>query len=685
MNNCEPITLSNKTWQEKTGVDEIIQILFNLCATSHRIRLIQIGDAVGEFLRRHPSTLRDQGTAHVQKINQIIESSCMKNKSSIAFQYKTNGQWKPITYEKLWSNVEQLAAGLAQIGINEMVHIALLAPSSPRWVTSYLAILHAGCVVVPVDKELKATELRHVLADSDTQAIIVGQAQFDTLLEIIDDLPQLKQVILIDTVVEPVEDIDDLTDYIQQLSSHWKQLVSDLKIPSERCEPIEKLASQLQRTLTRQEEPGGKKKKNHDFLSGSELTRAKLHKEKRLFSYKAIFSTEACRDTSHLPPGQRAVILYTSGTTGRSKGAMLSHNNIVSNIIAAQEHFALDNSISTLSFLPINHVFEQVCGILLPLSLGGQISFAESIKKLGENLNEVRPTFLLGVPAVYRLLLDRIMKKIEGSTSSRLLYKFNLTRRLVAAKVKNAVGDQTIFVSGGAALDPAVAHGFNQLGLTLLQGYGITETSPVISAESPFRSKPGTVGEPIRDVEIKIANPNRDGEGEILVKGPNIMLGYYKNDSATAQAIQDGWYHTGDLGYIDENNMLYICGRVKNLIVTPNGKNVYPEEVENQLLKSPYIAEIMVYGHKIGKTAEEVYAVIFPDEEALFALAKEQKDTPLSAMEIEDLIRREIQTHGKELADYKRVKKFTLREDEFPKTTTRKIKRYIVEPEISAN
>ena len=163
------------------------------------------------------------------------------------------------------------------------------------------------------------------------------------------------------------------------------------------------------------------------------------------------------------------------------------------------------------------------------------------------------------------------------------------------------------------------------------------------------------------------------------------MQGYYKNPQATAQVLKDGWYHTGDLGRFDTDGMLVICGRVKNLIVTPNGKNVYPEEIENQLSKSPYIAEIMVYGHKVGRTAEEVYAVIFPNEEALFSLSKERGGPTLSAPEIEDLIRKEIKFYGKDLADYKRVKKFTLREDEFPKTTTRKIKRYIVEPEISTN
>ncbi len=620
----------------------------------------------------------------MQKIDQIIQASCLKHSNRVAFKHKVNGQWKDVSYGRFWSNVEKLTAGLQQLGIKEMSHVAILAPSSPRWVTSYLAILHAGCVAVPIDKELKAAELRHILGDADAQAIITGQAQFDTLLEIIDDLPGLKNIILIDTPVEEMGDQDNIIETMQELKSLWQQLVDELDITPERREPLEAAAQQLRQLVTIQPEAPEKKKKERHFLSDAELIRNRLLKEKRLFSYKAIF-TDTPVLTGSTDADQPAVILYTSGTTGRSKGAMLSHRNIVSNIEGARLHFKLDSSIATLSFLPINHVFEQVCGILLPLALGGQISFAESIKKLGDNLNEIKPTFLLGVPAVYRLLYDRIMKKIDANTSSRMLYKFSLTRKIVAANVKKALGENTTFVSGGAALDPAISEGFRNLGLTLYQGYGITETSPVISAESPFKNHPGTVGECLKDVQVRIDKPNADGEGEILVKGPNVMLGYYNNPVATAEVLQDGWYRTGDLGRIDTNGMLSICGRVKNLIVTPNGKNVYPEEVENQLLKSPYIAEIMVYGHRIGKTAEEVYAVVFPDEEALFALAREHKDKPLAAGEIEHLIRREIQTYGKELADYKRVKKFTLREDEFPKTTTRKIKRYIVEPEISTN
>lgn len=620
----------------------------------------------------------------MQTIDQLIQASCQLHQKNVALRFKNNDTWKPLTYTQLWDNVEQLAAGLHKIGIKDKSHVALLGASSPRWVTAYLAILRAGCISVPVDKELKATELRHILNDSDCQAVFVGQAQFETVLEIIDDLPQIKRVILLDSKLSGITEQSHIAAAMDNLSALWRELVNELEIPSERRKPLEDAAVKAHLLLTQQDLTTDDKKKNNNFLSPTEISRNRLIKDKRLFAFKNVF------EPTPLPPAANrsedvAVILYTSGTTGRSKGAMLSHKNIVSNIQGAVQRFQLDSSIRTLSFLPINHVFEQVCGVLLPLSLGGEVSFAESIKKLGDNLGEVKPTFLLGVPAVYRLLLDRIMKNINNRSSSRLLYNFSLTRKIVTAKVQQAVGLQTTFVSGGAALDPAVAQGFKDLGLTLLQGYGITETAPVISAESPFKSKPGTVGEALDEVDIKIDSPNADGEGEILVKGPNVMLGYYKNDKATNEVLQDGWYRTGDLGWLDEERMLTICGRVKNLIVTPNGKNVYPEEIENQMLKSPYIAEIMVYGHKISATAEEVYAVIFPDQEALFAVARERDKEPLSAVEIEELIRKEIVTFGKDLADYKRIKKFTLRDDEFPKTTTRKIKRYFVEPEISTN
>jgi long-chain acyl-CoA synthetase len=303
---------------------------------------------------------------------------------------------------------------------------------------------------------------------------------------------------------------------------------------------------------------------------------------------------------------------------------------------------------------------------------------------LGDNLAEVKPNFLLGVPAVFRLLADKMTRKIESQKLAKSLYSFLPARHLVTRKIRQAFGGNPVFVSGGAALDPVVARKMMDLGLNVFQGYGITETSPVIAVETPELRQLGTVGKPIPGVEVKIHNANPEGVGEIWVKGPNVMLGYYNNQEATNEAITDGWYHTGDLGCLTDDGFLKICGRVKNLIVTANGKNVYPEEVENEISNSPFIAEIMIYGHKIDEVSEEVYAMIYPDQDALDGFAEENHKKALNPQEIEALIKQEVLERGRNLADYKRIKRFTLRQDEFPKTTTRKIKRFAVEADIDA-
>ena len=260
---------------------------------------------------------------------------------------------------------------------------------------------------------------------------------------------------------------------------------------------------------------------------------------------------------------------------------------------------------------------------------------------------------------------------------------FAPTRSLVTRKIREAFGGNPVFISGGAALDPIIATKLMGLGLNVYQGYGITETSPVIAVETPEFNRLGTVGKPMPGIEVIIHEPNTDGIGEIWARGPNIMLGYYNNQEATDEVITDGWYHTGDLGCIEDDGALRICGRAKNLIVTANGKNVYPEEVENETLNSIFIEEIMVYGHKVDNTSEEVCAIIYPNQDALDAYAAEHLKGSLNLREVEEIIRQEVLERGKVLADYKRIKRFTLREDEFPKTTTRKIKRYVVEADIN--
>jgi len=612
----------------------------------------------------------------------LLGDSCRLHSSRTAFSEKSGKSWRTISYGEFWQEVEMISSGLQKHNFKSGSNAAILAPSSIMWAASYLGILHSGGVVVPIDKELKSNELRHVLSDCDATILFTTQDYLEPVLELYHDIPDLEQIVLIDHDMSGHPVFSDAQQSIAALVGEWHEFTRNLELPPERVEHIEKLAQAVHDTLLDQSRQVGQDRLNTDIFSSVNKTRQKLIKKDKLLPLKDFIDREAPAPVMR-SPDDLAVVLYTSGTTGRSKGAMLSHGNIVSNIRGAEKHFALDSSIHTLSFLPINHVFEQVCGILLPLSLGGRITFAESLKKLGENVREIQPTFFLGVPAVYRLFLDRIRKNIESRQLSRTLFRLPVTRSIVTGKIRKAFGEHIKFISGGAALDPEVQQGFQELGFEIYQGYGITETSPVISAESPGKPRRGTVGTQLEGVTVKIDDPNSEGVGEILVHGPNVMQGYYNNPGATDEVLQDGWYRTGDLGRLSEDGYLSICGRVKNLIVTPNGKNVYPEEIENELLKSPLIAELMVYGHKLDKHAEEVHAIIYPDQEALDDLA-EAGNSNLSRIEdVEALIRKEVQRIGQQLADYKRVKKFTLRDEEFPKTTTRKIKRFAVEADIT--
>ncbi len=617
----------------------------------------------------------------MQTIDSLIRESCQKYSDQPALRFKLAGTWQNMTYGALWELSDHIAAGMIKNGFNVGDHAALLAPSSPQWVAAYLGILKAGGVVVPVDKELKAAELRHILTDCDARFVFTAPPCIDIVLEIFSDIPLLERIVTLTPIASDGAD-PRIVQVLDALIEEWRELVTTVNLPADRRTTMEVMARQAYRLLCPSCSDTGAETGPADPFDPVERLRHKLTREGKLLPLTSLCHTaplpEKLRDHT-----DTAVILYTSGTTGRSKGAMLSHANIVSNIKGAAAHFRLDNSIHTLSFLPINHVFEQVCGVLLPLSLGGKVSFCESLKKLGENLAEVKPTFFLAVPVVYRMILDRVMKNINSKRLSQLLYSVPLTRPIVTSKVRQAFGSGTIFISGGAALDPAIAKGMTEFGLSIYQGYGITETAPIISAEQPGAKRLGTIGRLLDSVEVRIDEPNDEGIGEIIVKGPNVMQGYYKNPAATAEVLADGWYRTGDLGFLSPDGFLTISGRVKNLIVTPNGKNVYPEEVENELLKSPFISEVMVYGHRVGTSSEEIHAIIYPEQEALDNRCQIDGKCPMSEADVEALLRVEVQKACNGLADYKRVRKFTIREDEFPKTTTRKIKRFAVEASIS--
>lgn len=613
----------------------------------------------------------------MELIIDAVRHSCERFSEKAAFRVKTGGRWVDYRYRQLWVDSDRVARGLADWGLAAGERAAILAPASPSWVAAYLGILKAGGIVVPIDKELKRGELRHILADCSARVLFTVDAGLETLHDALGELPELKKIVLLHGQESEIRQKWHLERLFDEFDADWQRTARDYRISDDDRRRLETHLAALREHLQPRPKKSGE-------AASSALLGSRPNSAAAAVSSLAGFMRPGEPPRLAMHPDDPAVILYTSGTTGRSKGAMLSHTNIVSNIRTVIPLFGLNERMTTLSFLPINHVFEQVGGILLPLSLGGTVSFAESIKKLGDNLAEVKPNFMLGVPAVFRLLLDRLNRNIRDDRLARFLFAIPLTRPLIARKVRQAMGGTPVFVSGGAALDPAVAMGLEALGITVYQGYGITETSPVISAERPDRRRPGTVGPPLPGVEVRIVNANEEGVGEIWAKGPNIMLGYFNNPAATAEVLVDGWYHTGDLGHVDSDGVLTIHGRLKNVIVTANGKNVYPEEVENELLHSPYIAEVMVYGHKIDRHSEEVCAQVYPNQEAVDQYGSEKGLAPMTQQQVEELIRAEIRRLGSGLADYKRVRRFTLREDEFPKTTTRKIKRFAVDARLDA-
>ena len=382
-----------------------------------------------------------------------------------------------------------------------------------------------------------------------------------------------------------------------------------------------------------------------------------------------------------------AAIVYTSGTTGTPKGVMLTHGNIMSNVLATSHLFAIGPGDNFLSVLPLHHTFETTAGFLGPFYMGACITYAESLKSynLVKNMQETGVTIMCGVPLLYNLFFDGILREMEGKGGvisaifafmrflSRGLYSQGLRRMLFTMIHKKFGGKIRFFVSGGAAIDPDIIRGFELFGITLLQGYGLTESAPILACCTLENNRVGSVGRPVENVEIKITS-----EGEIIARGPNIMQGYYKRPDLTAEIIKEGWLYTGDVGRRDEDGYLYITGRIKDIIVSGAGVNVYPEEIECFLNKIGGVKESCVLGVKVREGVrrgmEEVWAIVVPDYEFF------KKRVELSF--IEQHIKEEIMKLNQKLAEYKRIAQVKIRSIELPKTTTRKVRRFQVRREM---
>ncbi len=561
----------------------------------------------------------------IRPLNETIALTADRFPDRLAVRIKDakTKKYREYTYAEMLSAIKKIGGFLKSKGIKKGDFVGVIGENRPEWIISYFGILWIGGVVVPLDSRAKETEVRHIIQHAGANVVISSSRYLDMIMEIKETCkrPILKTVVSMDESEE-----------VPNLPNIFKEF--DDAVPIERV--------------------------GLDDL---------------------------------------AVVLYTSGTTGTSKGVMLTHRNLISNVSQISTIDEFNENDRFFSVLPIHHVYENTARNLLPLSIGASITYSRSLKSkiLFEDLNETEPTVFLAVPLLLEKILIGIRKKLEKAPiHTKGIFSLlkggaklvNTVSKGKGSKVffksireKMGFGKLRFMISGGAALPVWVSRGLEELGFPVYQGYGLSETSPVLTINPPCCPKNETAGLPLPDVEIKIINPNKSGVGEIAAKGPNIMKGYYKNPEATREVFtEDGFFLTGDLGFLDEEGYLHITGRKKSVIVTKGGKNIFPEEVENVLLQSPFIEEILVLrGFNPDTGAEEVHAIVYPNMEALDEhFLKKGIENP-TEKDVYDVIKKEIDRYGASLAEYKRVKRFTLRDEEFPKTTTNKIKRYLFE------
>ena len=532
------------------------------------------------------------------------------------FKTEEKGKFRTITHKEFREEIDALGTVLVNMGLKDK-RIAIISENRYEWELSYLAIAAGVGVVVPLDKALPDNELESLILRSQVEAIIYS-SKYDTIMGTLRDKKNTNLKYFISM------DLEENTQGIyseKTLIEKGKKLLSD---------------------------------GNTTYLD------AKIDAEKM------------------------GIMLFTSGTTAMSKAVMLSHKNLVTNMMDIIQRFDLTEEDRFLSFLPLHHVFECTVGFLYPISIGGSIAFCEGVKHMADNIKEFGITAMISVPAVFDIIYRKVMKAIEkkgklqnlekGKKISNLLLKVKIDlRKQLFKEVHESLGPKLrLVVTGGAALDPETEKGFNDLGFDVEQGYGLTETAPVIAAETPKCRRLGSIGKKFPSVEVKIDNPDEEGIGELMAKGPSIMLGYYENEEATKDALDaDGWFHTGDLARIDKDGFIYISGRKKSVIVLNNGKNVFPEEIETLLNKVEGIKESFVYEKKEADGDVKVCVKIVYDKQLikeLYNIEGEEK--------IKEFLWEKVKDVNRLMPKYKYVREMIISEEELIKTTTLKIKRH---------
>lgn len=553
----------------------------------------------------------------IRDLKDLIYSSVELFGNRSAFLVKDNpkAEYRPVSYIQMLDEVNGLGTSLLARGFRGQ-KIALIGENRYEWVLSYFAVCCGTGILVPIERELPPEDVKGLLLRSDATAVIYSGKTEDLVEQAIGKLDRQIQRIHM-----------DLTDHTENTLSLSKLVEEGLALM----------------------EAG-----NRDYI-----------------------------DTS-IDAEKMSLLLFTSGTTGAAKGVMLSQKNLVSNVMNMSMYVNVDGYVG-LSVLPMHHTYEMTCHILTALYQGCTVAICEGLKYITKNMAEAKVNVMLGVPLIFEAMHKRIWKQAEKSGKAKKmrraialskklrLYNTGLAKRMFR-EIHDAVGGHIkLLISGAAAMDPEIIENFSAMGLPMIQGYGMTECSPIIAVNRDRYSKAASVGTAMPNTEIRIVEPDENGIGEIVCKSDSVMLGYYDDPEETAKVLKDGWLYTGDYGYFDEDGYLYITGRKKNVIVTKNGKNIFPEEVEFHLGKSDYILESLVYGIDEQCGGETmVYAQIVPDYQAI-----EEEFGPMTDQEIRKLIKEAVDQANDRTPVYKRVRRFEIRKTEFEKTASRKIKRHV--------
>ncbi len=524
------------------------------------------------------------------------------------------GRFMPVTYRRLKEDIDAFGTALLDLGMKGK-HVGVIGETRYEWIVGHLGTSCGAGVIVPLDKELPLSELTNLCQRAHLSAIIYSGKVEKNVLKAIDGIESMEYIISMDA-----------------------------------------------------------EKSDEDRLSFSEL----LEKGRRLIAAGDRSFIDAVID-----PDVMSILLFTSGTTGLAKGVMLSHRNIVSNVMNMSMYVKVFEDDISLSILPIHHTYEFTCDHMTVLFQGGTIALCEGLKYIVKNMEECHATILIGVPLVFEMMNKKVWKQAEktgkaaklrkGIALAKKLDRFNIkSMRKLFKDVHNAFGGHMrMFISGAAAIDPEIIDNFNSMGINMFQGYGMTENSPIIAVNRDRYHDSASVGPAMPHTEIRIDNPDEDGIGEIVTKNDSVMLGYYENPEETARALKDGWLYTGDYGYLDERGFLFVTGRKKNVIVTKNGKNIFPEEVEYYLGKSQYISEVVVEGAEQPDGEMIVTAHIVPDYETI-----RDQVGDMDEVQLKKFFKKIIDDTNDQMPSYKRVKRFVLRDREFEKTSTKKIKRF---------